>query len=172
MNAHHAFGVSHNRLAPTAMFRTRRILTRIARRSAFRVTALATLTSPLAFGACSSSSANAPANDVARTASLPIGQEVMPQGSALGLTLLAVQSDSRCPKSVQCVRLGDATILLGVRQGMGPTVPITLRWGAPPSDTLYAGVRLVFDSLTPWPAHPGTIPAAQYRAWVSVKRAP
>lgn len=136
-----------------------------------RAASFAALTLALTLAACSSNT-NAPADDAARTEALAIGTEVTPQGGALGLTLLAVENDSRCPKSVQCVRLGDATIRLGVRLGMGPTVPITLKWGAPPSDTLYAGVRLVFDSLTPWPAQPGTIPAAQYRAWVSVKRAP
>lgn len=142
-------------------------------RTTAQIASVVALTTALALSlaACSSNNASAPADDAARTEALPVGQEVMAQGSALGLTLLAVENDSRCPKSVQCVRLGDATIRLGVRQGSGPTVPITLKWGAPPSDTLYAGVRLVFDSLTPWPAQPGTIPSAQYRAWVSVKRA-
>lgn len=143
-----------------------------APRTASRIASFtAALTLATTLTACSSGSTNAPVDDAVRTEALAIGTEVMPSGGALGLTLLGVDNDSRCPKSVQCVRLGDATIRLGVRQGMGPTVPITLRWGAPPSDTLYAGVRLVFDSLTPWPAQPGTIPPAQYRAWVSVKRA-
>jgi len=86
------------------------------------------------------------------------------------VSLLAVAGDSRCPRSVQCVRLGDATILLGVRVGMGPTVPMELRWGAAPSDTVVGGVRLVFDSLTPWPSTPDPIAAGAYRAWISVKR--
>ncbi|MCE2902097.1 MAG: hypothetical protein ACK6DP_14535 [Gemmatimonas sp.] len=99
------------------------------------------------------------------------GPEAFPLGGVVGVSLLTVDADSRCPRMVQCVRLGDADITIGYRFGMGPTVPLRLRWGAPPSDTLVGSVRMVFDSLTPWPLVPGPLLAQdRYVAWLSFRR--
>jgi hypothetical protein len=100
------------------------------------------------------------------------GQEVHPTGSdAFGVALLSVAQDSRCPRSVVCVSAGTAEIVIGYRYGMGPTVPVTLRWGTAPRDTLLGTVRVVFDSLTPYPAVPGPLlPQDRYTAWLSFKQ--
>ncbi|WP_309670249.1 hypothetical protein [Gemmatimonas sp.] len=100
------------------------------------------------------------------------GQEVHPTGSdAFGVALLSVLQDSRCPRAVVCVSAGTAEIVIGYRYGMGPTVPVTLRWGASPRDTLIGTVRVVFDSLTPYPTVPGPLLAQdRYIAWLSFKR--
>jgi hypothetical protein len=99
------------------------------------------------------------------------GPEVFPGGGVFGVSLLSVDADSRCPRRVQCVRLGDADIMIGYRFGMGPTVPLLLRWGATPSDTLIGGVRIVLDSLTPWPLVPGPLLAQdRYVAWLTFQR--
>lgn len=100
------------------------------------------------------------------------GQEVHPTGSnAFGVALLSVEQDSRCPRSVVCVSAGTAEIVIGYRFGMGPTVPVRLRWGGAPRDTVIGTVRVVFDSLTPYPAVPGPLlPQDRYTAWVSFMR--
>ena len=100
------------------------------------------------------------------------GQEVHPEANdVFGVALLSVDEDSRCPRSVVCVSAGTAAIVLGYRFGMGPTVPVRLRWGASPRDTVIGSVRVVFDSLTPYPDVPGPLlPQARYTAWLSFKR--
>lgn len=100
------------------------------------------------------------------------GQEVHPEGNTVfGVALLAVEQDSRCPRSVVCVSAGTAEIVLGYRFGMGPTVPVRLRWGAAPRDTLIGSVRVTFDSLTPYPEVPGPLLSQdRYTAWLSFKR--
>ena len=97
------------------------------------------------------------------------GQEVQPTGSnAFGVTLLSVEQDSRCPRSVVCVSAGTAEIVIGYRFGRGPTVPLRLRWGAAPRDTTIGSVRVIFDSLTPYPEVPGPLlPQDRYIAWLS-----
>ena len=100
--------------------------------------------------------------------------EVQPDG-VLRLSLLSVDADSRCPSRATCVWGGSATITLGLRMGMGPTVPTPLTWGLEPArrTTTAGGVRLTFDSLSPWPEVPGPMLAqSQYKAWLTVSPAP
>lgn len=100
-----------------------------------------------------------------------VGQEVYPTGStAFGVTLLSVVEDARCARSVVCVSAGTADISIGYRFGTGPTVPVRLRWGAAPRDTVIGSIRVVFDSLTPYPDVPGPLlPQDRYTAWLSFK---
>lgn len=101
-----------------------------------------------------------------------LGQEVHPTGNdVIGISLLSVEQDSRCPRSVVCVWAGTAEIVIGYRLGMGPTVPVRLRWSAVPRDTLIGSVRVVFDSLTPYPDVPGPLlPPDRYTAWLTFKQ--
>lgn len=92
--------------------------------------------------------------DTPRSQSVRIGQVIQPTSGAPSFSLLSVDQDSRCPRSVVCVRMGDVDVTLGYRVGGGATVPFTLRWGAPPSDTVIAGTRVSLDSVTPWPETP------------------
>lgn len=122
-------------------------------------------------GGCSSGTTTAPTL-IESSVPLRVGQEVFPyRGGVLGVTLLSVDADSRCAHSVVCVVQGTATITIGVRPGMGPTVPVPLTWGnATTSTTVAGGVRISFDSLTPWPAEQGPLlPPAQYTAWLSFR---
>jgi len=100
-----------------------------------------------------------------------VAEEIAPYaGSALGISLLSVDSDSRCPTSVTCVTLGTATITLGIRRGRGPTVPTLLIWGTANDRLVAHGVRIVFDSLTPWPIVPGPLlPQSRYAAWLTLQ---
>lgn len=129
------------------------------------------LVTPLAAACHASPSEAAPIVNGASQA-VRSGQEVHPTGSdAFGVALLSVEQDSRCPRSVVCVSAGTAEIVVGYRFGMGPTVPVRLRWGAAPRDTVLGTVRVVFDSLTPYPAVPGPLlPQDRYTAWLSFKR--
>lgn len=131
----------------------------------------AALTAPLA-AACHPSPSEAVPIVNGASQAVRLGQEVHPTGGdAFGVALLSVEHDSRCPRAVVCVSAGTAEIVVGYRFGMGPTVPVTLRWGAAPRDTLIGTVRVAFDSLTPYPAVPGPLLAQdRYIAWLSFTR--
>jgi hypothetical protein len=130
-----------------------------------RLATLLAVALPLAVVACTSRT-NAEPEPARSSNALKVGQEVFPGGNALGVSLLSVEADSRCPKSVQCVWAGEAVVVIGYRLGMGPTMPVKLRWGAQPHDTVVAGTRIRFDSLTPYPTVAGPLlPQDQYRAW-------
>ena len=89
----------------------------------------------------------------------PAGSGVQPLGILRMIALLSSLADI------------PAEIVIGYRYGMGPTVPVTLRWGTTPRDTLLGTVRVVFDSLTPYPAVPGPLlPQDRYTAWLSFKQ--
>jgi hypothetical protein len=125
--------------------------------------------------ACTYGTATEP---VAIGSSMPvvIGREYQVQpGGVLRLSLLSVDTDSRCPTRAVCVWGGEASITLGLRMGMGPTVPTPLTWGLEPArrTATAGGVRIVFDSLSPWPEVPGPLlTQSQYTAWLTVSPAP
>ncbi|QJR35806.1 hypothetical protein [Gemmatimonas groenlandica] len=136
-----------------------------------RLAVAAAFLAPFATACHSSPSEAAPIVNGASQA-VRSGQEVHPTGSdAFGIALLSVEQDSRCPRAVVCVSAGTADVVVGYRFGMGPTVPVRLRWGAAPRDTTIGAVRVVFDSLTPYPAVPGPLlPQDRYTAWLSFKQ--
>lgn len=47
-------------------------------------------------------------------------------GTDFSVTFEEVRSDSRCPKDVQCVRAGEAVVVLGLRTGTGETSQVSL----------------------------------------------
>jgi len=99
-----------------------------------------------------------------------IDQPVPSTNGALSVALQSVEQDSRCPRSVTCVRMGDVALTLTYRLGTGPATPLSLRWGAPPSDTVIAGFRVILDSVTPWPSEEtGPMAPELYTAWVTLK---
>lgn len=120
--------------------------------------------------ACSSSGIAADPADAPRSQSVRIGQLIQPGSGAPSFALLSVDQDSRCPRSVVCVRMGDVDVTLGYRLGNSPTTPFKLRWGAPPSDTVIAGMRVSLDSVTPWPETPSAPTSSdRYTAWLTLK---
>jgi hypothetical protein len=134
-----------------------------------RILLLALLSAPL-LGACTASTGTTDANALGRSIPLLVGATYEPTpGGALKVSLLSVDSDSRCPASVQCVTAGSATITLGVQMGTGPTVRTPVSLG--PTNTVTTGnLRATFDSLTPYPAVPGPMPPqSAYRAWITFR---
>ncbi|WP_411282481.1 hypothetical protein [Gemmatimonas sp.] len=129
------------------------------------------LTAPLAAACHANPSEATPVLNGASQA-VRLGREVHPTGTdAFRVALVSVEQDSRCPRSVVCVSAGTAEIVIAYRFGMGPMVPVRLRWGAAPRDTLIGGVRVIFDSLTPYPSVPGPLlPQDRYTAWLSFKQ--
>ncbi|NJD21039.1 MAG: hypothetical protein FIA95_17355 [Gemmatimonadetes bacterium] len=82
---------------------------------------------------------------------LRVGEEKAVGNSVLRLAFGQVLEDSRCPIDVVCVWQGNALVELGVRAGMGPTVPIRLNTTLEPRSTVWSGVRISLLELQPAP---------------------
>lgn len=123
--------------------------------------------------ACTASTGTEPSR-IGTSLPFKVGTSYEPYaGGALKVSLLSVDSDSRCPASVQCVSAGSATITLGVQMGTGPTVPTPVSLGTTNNTVTTGSLRATFDSLTPYPAVPGPMPApASYTAWITFRPLP
>ncbi len=128
----------------------------------------------LLLSACQASAGTEPAKSGV-SQPFQVGQSYKPYpDGALVVSFQSVDNDSRCPTSVTCVWAGSAQITLGVQMGTGPTVPTKLTWGTNnrANTTVAGGVKVTFDSLTPWPTSPGTsIAQSAYTAWLTFDRA-
>jgi len=98
------------------------------------------------------------------------GVEVSPFGDPFRVTFLAVANDSRCPIDAMCVWQGNAAVEIGVRLGMGPTIPDTLHTAATPKDAIWWGYRITLVALDPVPRAATPVPPGDYRATVKVGR--
>lgn len=125
------------------------------------------------FTACQASVGTEPAR-FGTSQPFQVGQSYKPYpDGALVVSFQTVDNDSRCPTTVTCVWAGSAQITLGVQMGTGPTVPTKLTWGMNNSSntTVAGGVKVTFDSLTPWPTAPSTsLAQTAYRAWLTFNR--
>jgi len=98
------------------------------------------------------------------TVALRIGQEIGARGSVMGVSFLGVRSDSCCPVNVVCVWQGDAEVEIGVRFGMGPTVPYVLHTGVAPWYVYVGLYRITLVGLRPAPVSTSPIPPEAYVA--------
>lgn len=114
--------------------------------------------------ACAQGNPSAPLD---RPFTLRVGGDASVRGAGLSVEFVRVAEDSRCPASVMCVWAGNARIELSVRYG-GTTHAVSLNTGQGARDAVVGPFRVTLDSLTPWPATPGGIPADQYRATLTV----
>lgn len=103
------------------------------------------------------------------TLALRVGQEVGVRGSVMGVSFLGVRNDSRCPVDVMCVWQGDAEVEIGVRFGMGPTVPYVLHTGGVPRSVDVGMYRITLVDLRPAPVSTTTIPPDHYVAELRVE---
>jgi hypothetical protein len=87
---------------------------------------------------------------------LAYGDEVAVAGSVVRVAFGQVLSDSRCPIDVVCVWEGNAEVEIGIRVGMGPTVPLRLNTSREPRFVDWQGIRITLLQLMP-AAHSGTV---------------
>lgn len=98
---------------------------------------------------------------------LAVGGQVQVD-AVLQVVFLGVPADSRCPATADCISAGDATVVLGVSLGTGPTVTDTLHTNQGPMSVSAGRYRITLLALTPYPEIPGPIPTDQYRARLSI----
>lgn len=82
---------------------------------------------------------------------LSYGDEVQVDGSVLRVAFGQVLSDSRCPVDAVCVWQGNAEVEVGIRAGMGPTVPLRLNTTQDPRFVDWHQIRVTLLELIPDP---------------------
>ncbi|WP_019634187.1 hypothetical protein [Actinomadura atramentaria] len=90
------------------------------------------------------------------------GESVRVRGAPLTLTFVRVAGDSRCPREVQCVWQGDATVVLRGAEGNRAT-DHELHTAAGPAEAAVGGHRVRLTALAPGRTTRGVAPG-DYRA--------
>lgn len=107
---------------------------------------------------------------------LAIGQSVMLNDALVTVAFTGVSEDSRCPRQVNCVWSGRASLGFRVQVDGKPAQDITLSTVHSPDPTNVAdidGYRFTLTDVQPYPETPDNpISDAQYRATLVVSRAP
>lgn len=99
---------------------------------------------------------------------LEFGEEKMLDG-VLAVGFFDVPGDSRCPVDVTCIWEGNAAVVIGVRAGMGPTVPLTLNTAVEPRAADAYGLRVTLLEVTPQPYVGQPIPLPGYAVRIRVE---
>ena len=82
---------------------------------------------------------------------LGYGDEVGVDGSVVRVAFGQVLSDSRCPVYAVCVWQGNAEVEVGIRAGMGPTLPLRMNTTLDPRFVDWQGIRVTLLELMPAP---------------------
>ena len=101
---------------------------------------------------------------------LSVGQRV--SFGKLQIKFTLVESDSRCPKDVECVWAGNAAVRLRLTSGRrAKTVTLnTGRSSAFSDETAYQGYRIKLVNLTPYPRSDRKNTARDYKLTLSVSK--
>lgn len=94
-----------------------------------------------------------------------LGQTALIEPAGLTVTLLAIDSDSRCPKGETCVWEGSATIRLSVTGGTGSQeLVLHTSRRAGPDSAIYDGWKIELTALEPYPVTGRTFAQDEYVA--------
>jgi hypothetical protein len=121
------------------------------------------LAAALAGGGCASADDSA-GEEKPVTSATTNGETTLKVGEKSGgMTFTAVTADSRCPRSVQCVWAGDATVVITGADG-----PHELHVNAEPKSATIDGTRVELVRLDPYPEQPGKIDSGLYQAIIKL----
>lgn len=101
---------------------------------------------------------------------LAVGESVTLSDSPWVLGFEGVESDSRCPRDVQCVWQGDAVVKLWLQEGSGERQDFELHTTQEPKEIQHGDLRVRLEQLEPYPESTSTIAADAYLATVRVSR--
>ena len=94
------------------------------------------------------------------------------EGDGLQLGFDQVTADSRCPRGVQCIVAGEATVRFWLAKPSGARDTREVKTTASGSEVVYDAYRIKLVTLDPYPASGTTIRPSDYVAAWLVTRAP
>jgi len=101
---------------------------------------------------------------------LKIGESAQIEGGAFQIGFEGVSADSRCPKGEQCIRAGEATIQVGLRQAKGVKETHALRVSSENEELSYEGYEVKALRLDPYPISGKAIEQSEYSVSLEVAR--
>jgi hypothetical protein len=102
---------------------------------------------------------------------LRVGESAVSPEAQLQMGVLAVTADSRCPKGVQCVWAGAATVQVWIQPAAGARSTVELRSSAGGSRAeRVGGLELRLENLDPYPTAGKAIAAGAYQATLVLSR--
>lgn len=125
----------------------------------------------LGVAACDSATSPSRSARLGESFELRAGESATITDELLVVTFEGVSSDSRCPSNVVCIRAGEGVVELAVRRLPSTAGHLTLKTD-PLDETRgrFGDFVVKLDGLQPYPAAPEPIPAADYRARLTVSR--
>ena len=103
------------------------------------------------------------------TLELSVGDTVPVPDTQASVTFVRVVEDSRCPKGVQCVWEGDATIEVRVTSGGSEPESVQLHLNPRSAgDVVAKGLHLTLQRLDPYPENGRSINGRDYRAALAI----
>jgi hypothetical protein len=105
-----------------------------------------------------------------QTFPLKVGQSITVEADGLEVVFERVVSDSRCPRGVQCIRAGEATISVAAEKAPAARAAIELRTVASAAEAAYGPYRIRLLSLNPYPDANRRVEPDEYQAVLVVTR--
>jgi hypothetical protein len=99
-----------------------------------------------------------------------VGQTVMFAGEGLELAFETVVSDSRCPRGVQCIRAGEATIRIAVEKAPNARGSFELLTTPSRNEATYNPYTIRLLGVNPYPDANRRIQPEEYEATLVVTR--
>ena len=106
----------------------------------------------------------------AQQVTLQVGRQTTLFNRNLTVQFVSVLDDSRCPRDVQCITAGNATIRIRVRQDFGRWQTFDLKLNGNNSVVNFRNYRIDFTDLTPYPRSNIRINRFGYRATLRINR--
>ena len=101
---------------------------------------------------------------------IKVGQSVMFAGEGLELAFETVVSDSRCPRGVQCIRAGEATIRIAVEKAPNARASFELLTTPSRNEATYSPYSIRLLGVNPYPDAGRRIQPEEYEATLVVTR--
>lgn len=103
--------------------------------------------------------------------SLRAGETECVDRGNLSLTFTGVTNDSRCPKGLDCLVPGEATVVITARLANGESAALTIKVPAGEgAASQFQGYRITIIKLEPYPEEGKRIEPADYTAKILVER--
>ncbi len=98
-----------------------------------------------------------------------IGREKTTARGAVRIRFVEMVQDSRCPRDVQCIQAGNASVRIRVSRN-GRSEVLVLNTNRPSDKTTFAGYVFALTALTPEPASNIRINRSGYVATITITR--
>jgi len=105
-----------------------------------------------------------------QTISVRVGKQKKASRSKLTIKFVSLVEDSRCPKDVDCIHAGNATIKVLVSKSGGESKTLEMNTDLGPKGDTFEGYAINLTSLTPIPMSNIRINRNAYTATFSVSR--